>query len=161
MGSTGLEEMDAYRRTRKHSCSHCQQEGLYARGCRTFGGREGDTIKWRLILQHGPYEVKEAASSGCPFFVWLWNQLRVSRTPPEQMKRTTIVLEVEANSKVRSFEGPSDHMSLTTPPASLRHDIWDRIYDIIGCTIKVETRDYTWVPARFDVLSDWGMQNMF
>ncbi|KAL1851109.1 hypothetical protein Daus18300_012656 [Diaporthe australafricana] len=111
-------------------------------------------MRWRVPLKHRPYAVEEAASSGCPFFVWIWDQLNKSDTPPEQMKRTSINLELEAVKLKESpaVEADKDRLPLPSLGVSGRNN---QVYDITACTVKVETDSYAWDAAKFDVMSDW------
>lgn len=139
-------------RATRHICGHCQQEVLTVEGCRPFGSA-GKT-KWRLPLKHDPDAVRQAALSGCPFFVWLWDQLRGSQTPSEQMKWTTIVLELEAMTLKRT---PGSDPSGATFSKPTIENSEQETHDITGCVVKVETDCYTWTPGRFIAMSDWGM----
>lgn len=146
-------QMDAIKDTIRHTCHHCQQEVFTAEGCRLFSAAQ--TTKWRLPLRHSPHAAMEAASSGCPFFIWLWAQLDSSGTPSQQMKRTTITLELEGVHLERTpviVIADDD-----SPPTSIGYHGRDS-YDIIGCTVKVETDSYTWIAGKFEVMSDWGMR---
>ncbi|KAK2601088.1 hypothetical protein N8I77_010560 [Diaporthe amygdali] len=142
--------MDAFKNTTRHTCRHCQQEVLTAEGYRQFSVAQ--TTKWRVPLRHDPDAVMAAAVSGCPFFVWLWDQLKSSGTPREQMRRTCIVLELEGMKLEGSPVTGSADSDL--PPSSADFISRDS-YDITGCTVKVETDFYTWIPGSFDVMSDW------
>ncbi|KAI7774391.1 uncharacterized protein LA080_008818 [Diaporthe eres] len=137
-------------KTTRHICGHCQQEVLTAKGCRPFGSA-GKT-NWRLPLKHDPDAVRQAALSGCPFFVWLWDQLRGSQTPPEQMKRTTIVLELEAKT-LKRIPG-SDSSGATFSRLTIENSEQET-HDITGCVVKAETDSYVWTPGRFIAMSDW------
>lgn len=69
--------------------------------------------------------------------MWLNHQLVTSQTPPEQLQRTKIELEFETGNALGTYVEDS----------------------IRAVTVRVSTRDYTWSPGWFDVVSIFGISS--
>ncbi|KAL0935850.1 uncharacterized protein CTRU02_208064 [Colletotrichum truncatum] len=92
--------------------------------------REPTTTTWLNTFPHSMEDVFEAADFGCPFFMWLWDQILRSGTSGEQLLRTRIALLIQFASGDRK--------------------------DAFRCTVNISTHHYTWNPnpAIFDLVSD-------
>lgn len=62
--------------TPRHTCHHCETEVLTLKGA--VEQWESSPEAWRtrrLPLKHNAHEVRDAARSGCPFFVLVWKMM--------------------------------------------------------------------------------------
>lgn len=157
--------MNSLQGTNRHTCCHCQTEVLTIKGSTPAieGGRP--SIKFRLPLKHSrPNAIEQAALEGCPFFVWLWKSIKepnifVKRhLPPEKLKTTTMVFELEAVKLEHTpvIESKSADVNLLVPTPDCASQ---EFYDITGLNVAAE-KDGRHIcsmsHARFTAISDWG-----
>lgn len=158
--------------TTKHTCCHCQIEVLTGKGCTpapadkdtefALSPFEGDEeyedfkpdTKWIVPLKHDPDAVKEAALSGCPFFVLLWEKLEYCT--PEELRETKFFFKLKGekleHTPVIDYESRDN---LLVP--SFGHP-GQELYEITKCKIMAITKGVLWQVESFDVVSDWGME---
>lgn len=158
--------------TTKHTCCHCQIEVLTGKGCTpapadketefVLSPFEGDEeyedfkpdTKWIVPLKHDPDAVKEAAISGCPFFVLLWEKLEYCT--PEELRETKVFFKLKGekleHTPVTDYESRDN---LTVPTFGR---LSQELYEITKCKIMAVTKGVLWQVESFDVVSDWGME---
>ena len=108
-------------------CDHCPLDGKV--GPRSLS-RSRFSGKWSCDLKHNVRQAVDAAASGCPFFVWLCDQIILSSTPVEQLERTVISVEFKAR--------------MNDP------------YDVYWATLLLRTKLYSWSLGDFAVFSAHG-----
>lgn len=156
--------------TTKHTCRHCQIEILTGKGCApadkdtefVLAPFEGDEeyedfkpgTKWIVPLKHDPDAVKEAALSGCPFFVLLWEKLEYCT--PEELRETRFFFKLKGEKVDQThFVDFESRDSLVVP--TFGHPGQD-FYEITKCKIMAITKGNLWQVESFDVVSDWGIE---
>lgn len=96
--------MQGVSETTRHTCCHCQQDVLTVDGCRPF--RNAEKLKWRVPLKRGPEAVRQAALSGCPFYVRAWDERPVT----ERIGNSFGADETNVDRiRARSFAAAGDH----------------------------------------------------
>jgi hypothetical protein len=108
-----------------HECSHCLAVTISP----DFSAKLSHG-RWRYLFPQSMAEIQSAAKYSCPFFVWLWNQMEVSKTPFEQLTRTKIALDLQSTE--------------------------ESLADVFSATIRIETDLYSWSPGSFEVVVDQG-----
>lgn len=154
--------MGSVQDTTRHTCCHCESIVLTIKGCTPLELNNQDpkgVTKWKFPLKYGPDGVKEAARSGCPFFVTLWRHLDTFRSSQEEMEQTALyfVLEavrIEQTPVVKSRKSVDSH-----PLAPTISHLSQEIYDITRCTMVVEIKGHTRPPFTFTTLSEWGTES--
>jgi hypothetical protein len=114
-----------------HRCQHCTREYIEMR--LLYKTQRRDT--WFQKLGQSVGSAVAAAASGCPFFVWVLDQIVKSRTPVEQLLRTSITFKLESSSR----EGKSD---------------------VSQATVLLDSSHYSWPIGTFTVLSDYSKHDL-
>ncbi|KAK1835651.1 heterokaryon incompatibility protein-domain-containing protein [Podospora conica] len=116
-----------------HRCQHCDRvqisvsEDTKAHYSRT-------RRRWSYTLPHTMNEVSSAASDGCPFFAWVFCQIKRSSTPKKQIDDTQLQLDFETG------ETPNHLVAENT-----------RAVEVL-----VSTKHYSWPASRFNVVSHFA-----
>jgi hypothetical protein len=117
-----------------HRCQHCTREHIEMQFLFPSQRRNvRDT--WFQRLGHSVGSAIAAAASGCPFFVWVVDQIIKSGTPIEQLLRTSITFKLESSSR----EGNQD---------------------VSQATVLLESSHYSWPIGTFAVLSDYSKHDL-
>lgn len=153
--------MNSLQGTTRHTCCHCQTEVLTIKGSTPVAIAGRQSTKFRLPLKHSPNAIEQAALSGCPFFVWLWESWKfnlIYSFPGYNPKTITLAFELEAVKLKRTpvVESKSAGDNLPLPAPDCPSQVF---YDITGFNVAAEreegrTRHFSWRP--FTVISDWG-----
>jgi len=108
-------------------CNHCPLDAEVDPK-RKFNNKLSEN--WLCDLKHDVRQAVDAAASGCPFFVWLCDQLIISSTPVEQLERTKISVEFKTR----------------------KNDL----FDVYWATVQLWTERHSWSPSGFAVFSTHG-----
>ena len=157
--------MDSFQDNIRHTCCHCQAEVLTIKGSTQM---HDYSRFWQLPFKHATTDtVREAALSGCPFFVILWKKLVEywdTQLSQEMLKKTTLDWLIEAvklkQTPVAGAESAGDSsLGPTTDHAHATQDSISELYDITGCEVQATEDNFSWYPCgdTFTALSDWGM----
>jgi hypothetical protein len=117
-----------------HKCRHCTRENIKMQFLYKTQRRDvRDT--WFQRLGHSVGSAIAAAASGCPFFMWVVDQIIRSGTPIDQLLRTSITFKLESSSR----EGNSD---------------------VSQATVLLDSSHYSWPIGTFTVLSDYSKHDL-
>jgi hypothetical protein len=122
-----------------HSCSHCEREIINADN-KDRADHVPDLLNkfWYMTLKHDVDEIAVAASDSCPLFGWLDVQIKASKTPLEQLRRTKITIRFELGDTSSSAVQPRDFRNENSAFAA----------------VHVATENYSWqVGPKFEVFS--------
>ena len=116
-----------------HRCRHCERAEI-AVPADVCSSHTSTRRQWRFTLNHTLTEASRAASDGCLFFSWLWNEIQRSDTPEQQLLRTQIQFELGTGETTGALVAESSH----------------------SLAVVVATINYSWPAARFDLVSSFG-----
>lgn len=161
--------MNSTHDTVRHTCYHCQSEVLPGNGyvpldeatkrlLPSWKDYESGT-QWISPLKHNTDAVREAALSGCPFFVMLWEKLNRYFTSPEALKETRLFFELEGVKReqipVAGSEAAVDNSLMQTLDSP-----GQELCDITQCKVMAITQGRGNYLVSFTTVSDWGMKSL-